>query len=277
MNKILSITFLLILCINGLVGEVHYGESKSKLPDDPIELYINLMKRCVANTIYQDAGFTRDSYDPSLRETGRDWPQEAHTMIGVKRLDNVHCCLKEVILNNIPGDCIETGVWRGGATILMRAILKAYNDTSRKVWVADSFAGLPPPNPEKYPADEGLNLNEYVELAVSLDQVKENFSRYGLLDDQVIFIEGLFSNTLPTAPIDNLALLRLDGDLYESTMDALVNLYPKLSIGGFVIIDDYGVFTACSRAVEDYRSLHGITDPIIDIDSSGVYWKKTGN
>lgn len=240
---------------------------------NPRDLYIDLMKHCVANTIYEDPGLS-NAYDPFIREHGHDWPRTAHTMIGLKRLDNIHFCLKEILENQIPGDCIETGVWRGGATIFMRAILKAYGDETRRVYVADSFEGLPPPNPLKYPADADLNLYLYKELAIPLEQVKANFKKYNLLDNQVVFLKGFFRDTLPTAPIEQLSLLRLDGDLYESTIDALTHLYPKLSVGGFVIIDDYSI-GACAKAVHDFRSLHGIVDPIIPIDQMGLYWKKT--
>jgi hypothetical protein len=231
------------------------------------------MKRCLANTIYEDPGFS-NNYDFSIRERGADWPKTAHTMIGLKRLDNIHFCLKEIIHNQIPGDCVETGVWRGGATILMKAILKAYGDDTRKVWVADSFEGLPPPDVLNYPVDKDYNLYLYKELAVPLEEVKSNFKKYDLLDNNVIFLKGFFKDTLPTAPIAQLALLRLDGDLYESTIEALTYLYPKLSVGGFVIIDDYSI-DACAQAVHYYRALHAITDPIVPIDKDGVYWKRT--
>lgn len=237
--------------------------------------YIDLVKRVVANTIYEDSSYA-GPYDAKEREIGYDHPRVAHTMIGMKRLNNIQYCMEDVLKNGIPGDVIETGVWRGGATIFMRAILKAYGDTSRKVWVADSFQGLPPPDVDKYPADEGLNLHEIPYLAVSLEEVRENFNKYGLLDDQVVFLKGFFRDTLREAPIEKIALLRLDGDLYESTMEALENLYPKLSLNGYVIIDDYGPIAACAQAVKDYRSKMGIHDPIQRIDSMGVYWKKTG-
>jgi hypothetical protein len=91
-----------------------------------------------------------------------------------------------VVQQNISGDLIETGVWRGGAAILMRAVLKVLGDNERTVWLADSFAGLPSPSPDLYPADEGadFHLSNDV-LSVSLDEVKKNFERYGLLDDRV--------------------------------------------------------------------------------------------
>jgi len=138
--------------------------------------------------------------------------------------------------------------------------------------VADSFQGLPSPNVERYPQDAGLDLTQYGELAVSLDEVMRNFERYQLLDDQVRFLEGWFRDTLPEAPIHQLAVLRLDGDLYESTMDALGSLYHRLSPGAYVIVDDYSI-PACREAVHDFRTAHAITAPIEQIDWTGVFWR----
>ncbi len=212
--------------------------------------------------------------DLRVREEGRDWPSDAETMIGLRRLENVEHCVREVLERNIPGDLIETGVWRGGTTIFMRGMLKAWGDTRRRVWVADSFEGLPPPDAARYPADRGDIHWTYGQLAVSLEEVRERFERYGLLDDQVRFLKGWFKDTLPSAPIERLAVMRLDGDMYESTLDALDALYPKLSPGGFAIIDDYGAVEGCKRAVTDYRARHGITEPLQTVDWSGVYWQR---
>lgn len=208
------------------------------------------------------------------RIVGLDWPYYSETMIGLKRLDNIQYCVGEILKNNIPGDFIETGVWRGGATILMKALLKVSNINDRTVWVADSFEGLPKPDESKYKEDKGdLHFNKD-QLAISLETVKRNFEKYGLLDEKVKFLKGWFKDTLPTAPIQQISLLRLDGDMYESTMDGLVNLYPKLSKGGYIIIDDWGAVKGCQKAVNDYRKEHGITAEIIPIDWTGVYWIK---
>ena len=195
-------------------------------------------------------------------------------MVGLRRLENVQRCMLEVLRTGVPGDFIETGVWRGGTTIFMRGILKAYGVTDRVVWVADSFEGLPPPDGSKYPADSGDVHWTFEELAISIDDVKRNFEKYGLLDDQVRFVKGWFRDTLHVAPISRLAILRLDGDMYESTMDALTALYDNVSSGGFVIVDDYGCVPGCRAAVEDFRKARSITDPISEIDWTGVYWKK---
>src|SRR5579872_440882 len=134
----------------------------------------------------------------------------------------------------------------------MRAILQAHGAQDRKVYVADSFEGLPAPDPEKYPADAGDNHHTFDHLAVSLEQVKENFTRYGLLDDQVCFIKGWFRDTLPTLRDKQWAVVRLDGDMYESTHDGLTNLYPNLAVGGYLIVDDYGAVKGCRQAIEDF-------------------------
>jgi len=164
-------------------------------------------------------------------------------------------------------------VWRGGASIFMRAYMKAHN-LPRTVWAADSFEGLPKPDAQRYPLDEGDQHFAAPELAVSLDEVKTNFKRYGLLDDGVRFLQGWFQETLPDAPIEQLALLRLDGDMYQSTWEALEALYKKLAPGGFVIVDDYGAVSACKTAVEDFRDANNITAEIHPIDWTGACWRK---
>jgi O-methyltransferase len=208
------------------------------------------------------------------RELGLDWPAEAETMIGMQRLTSLQHCVETVLAEDIPGDLVECGVWRGGACILMRAVLAAYGDKTRCVWLADSFAGLPRPDTAKYKADQWHRLDLFAPiLAVSEAEVRANFQRYGLLDDQVRFLPGWFKDTLPDAPIDRIAVLRLDGDLYESTIQALDALYPRLSPGGFCIIDDYNM-VSCRQAVTDYRAKHGISAEIVDIDGTGVLWRK---
>jgi O-methyltransferase len=243
-------------------------------------LYLDLLKLTLTRIAFEDESVRpedperrRVPVDRERRGEGRDWPVHAETMIGLQRLDQLQCAVETVLADRIPGDLIETGVWRGGASIFMRAILVAYGETSRTVWLADSFQGLPHPDAATYPADEGVDWSHVEELAVSLDQVQANFRRYGLLDDHVRFLPGWFRDTLRTAPVKQLAILRLDGDLYESTMLALDSLYPKLSPGGFAIIDDYGV-PPCRQAVDDFRRTHGITEPLEQVDWTGAHWRK---
>ena len=213
--------------------------------------------------------------DTEARAEGRDWPPTAETMIGRARLDNVRWACETAIAEGVPGDFVETGVWRGGATILMRGVLAAHGVDDRDVWLADSFEGLPEPDADTYPADAGQELWSTLEvLKVDEAAVRANFARYDLLDSHVRFLVGWFRDTLPTAPIESIAVLRLDGDLYESTMDALVSLAPKVSPGGIVIVDDYGGWPPCRAAVDDYRSEHGIDAEIVPVDWTGVWWRQ---
>lgn len=205
---------------------------------------------------------------------GTIWPENGETMIGFKRLTNIEECIIDVLKNNIQGDFIETGVWRGGACIFMSLILQQFNNSDKIVWLADSFQGLPKPNPDKYPEDINDNLFTYSELAVSEDEVLINFKKYNIQENRFKFLKGWFKNTLVNSPINNLSILRLDGDMYESTIDVLYYLYPKLSIGGFCIIDDWGAIPACRKAVEDYCSVMDINEKKQIIDWTGIYWKK---
>jgi O-methyltransferase len=199
--------------------------------------------------------------------------QFSHTMVGRKRLNNIEECIRYIQKDNIPGDFAETGVWRGGACIFMKGCITALEMQGRILWVADSFEGLPVP---RLPEDIGydFSVEKVPILAISLEEVQDNFRRYGLLDDDVKFLKGWFNETLPCAPIERLALLRLDGDLYESTIDALNALYHKVSPGGFVIVDDYGDFEPCRRAIHDFRERHDISEPIEEVDWTCAFWRK---
>jgi O-methyltransferase len=260
--------------------------------DHSAKLYLELLKKCVTNSIFDDdldlmrgkrvvdpdtgeyVMVEPASVEKSNKYYGTIWPSRAHTMIGIPRLNNIQHCVETVLTVGVEGDLIETGVWRGGATIFMRGILKAYGVTDRKVWVADSFEGLPRGNHTRYPRDADAEFHRYRDLAVSFAEVARNFKRYDLLDDQVRFLKGWFRDTLPTAPIEKLAVMRLDGDMYESTMDALVNLYPKLSPGGFVIIDDYNAVASCNEAVQDFRKGQRISTELQLLPVCGAFWRK---
>lgn len=261
--------------------------------DELRALYIDLLRNALTHSFWTPVEPARKGIPEALKrvapsvfgyprsdakdfEEGRGWPELAHTMIGLRRMDNLRHCVETVIRDGVPGDLIETGVWRGGACIFMRGILKAYGCMDRRVWVADSFAGLPPPDVSRAPADRDDKHHRYDDLAVSLEQVQENFRTFSLLDEQVRFLKGWFKDTLPGAPIERLAVCRLDGDMYESTDDALRNLYDKLQPGGFLIVDDYGAVPACRQAVEDFRRARGIDEPIQQIDWTGIYWRKAG-
>lgn len=209
-------------------------------------------------------GFTREEI-----EDGRVWTDLGFTMVGMHRLNNVQFCVEDVLRRAVPGDLVETGVWKGGVTIFMRAVLKAHDDRDRVVWAADSFEGLPAPKDDS----DGADLSAVDELKISLDRVQDHFRRFDMLDERVRFLKGWFADTLPTAPIERIAVLRLDGDLYSSTMDALQNLYHKVSPGGYVIADDYFSWKSRRRAVQDFLAARGEKAEIRRVDWTGAYWQ----
>jgi hypothetical protein len=278
--------------------------SDSSDHNDLPELYLTLLKRVLTNHFGSDNGL-RISYLLHCMDTSQPYDLEhvinipyhepdrvialaddpdcqdnyrerifgfPYTMIGRSRLDSLQWMIETIHREKIPGDCLEAGVWRGGASIFMRAMLKLLGDNNRKVFVADSFEGLPPPVLSE---DKGLNFHLDRTLAVSLETVQKNFSDFDLLDDQVIFVKGWFEDTLHSVDTEGLAILRADGDLYKSTIDILDSLYHKVSTGGFIIIDDYGAIEVCRKAVTEFRNTHGIKDPIERIDWTGAYWRRS--
>jgi O-methyltransferase len=264
--------------------------------NDLASLYLDLLERALTHTLYEPIDVDHQGRrsmrrlknllwrrgviamfgspdDVTNRNEGRDWPVFAHTMMGRRRLSHLRTCVEQVLADGVPGDLIEAGVWRGGAGILMRGVLRARDITDRGVWVADSFAGLPPPETSVHPADAGADWHEWSQLVVTRSEVEANYRRYGLLDDRVHILEGWFSETLPTVADRRWAVIRLDGDMYGSTLDSLTSLYPGLSTGGYVIVDDYYALAPCRQAVDDYRAEHGVAEPIRRIDWTGAYWR----
>ena len=268
-------------------------------------LYLDLLKHSLMGLIYRDPPLRNLVYEPPSRTepltvystfdlekrlAGQEWPSQAHTMLSMDRLNNIQSLIETVLRDDVPGDLIETGVWRGGATILMRGVLKAYGITNRTVWVADSFEGFPVTEVQgagsqsyssetiadnrRAPPKEIKMILDELWSRTSCEAVRDHFARYNLLDEQVQFLPGWFCDTLPGAPIDQIALLRLDGDLYDSTYDALTALYPKVANGGFVIVDDYNTFDECAQAVHDYLKTID-SEPVMQrIDQYSVYWQK---
>lgn len=207
------------------------------------------------------------------RRSGEEcWPYQADTMIGVYRMVNIHTCLQDVIDNKVEGDFVETGVWKGGACVFANAVIhEAKEENNRRVHVFDSFEGLPKP----YMSQDAGDIHHTIEcLAVSLEQVKEVFSSYNLLTPNVVFRKGWFKDTMQeTSDIKNIAVLRLDGDMYSSTMEVLTALYDKVSVGGFIIVDDWTILQA-QRAVKDFWANRKLDVTITMIDRSSCYWKK---
>lgn len=239
-------------------------------------LYRELMKRAVTNYLYLGAELELDEfkafdryYERRGRRTG--WTigplSRPTTLLGLKQLDRIEAAMLETLRRKVPGDYLEAGVWNGGATVFMAAVLESMGMSRRRsVWVCDSFAGIPP---SRYVKGDPVDLWPD-RWCASLSTVRGNFRRFGLLGPNVRFVRGSFERTLHRAGIGRLALARLDGDSYESTMVALAALYPKLSVGGYLIIDDWHL-PSCRQAVLDFRDAFGISERIDE--SVNAQWR----
>ena len=252
--------------------------------------YLELLKLCLCdlagartlsvhrtgNTRRFDSPVFSRELDPEelpLRAMGGDWPFSGMTMVGLSRLDDLQACVESVVADQVEGDVIEAGTWRGGASILARATLDSLGADERTVWVADSFEGLPAPDLDAFPEDKELDLSRIDFLAVPPEEVRSHFARFGC-EHGIELVEGLFDETLPSLRERRWAVVRLDGDTYEATWVGLESLYPGLSAGGYLIVDDYVLLEECRRAVDEYRSQHGITEPIEKVDWTGIRWRR---
>jgi O-methyltransferase len=187
----------------------------------------------------------------------------AFTMTSIERLYSLHRTVEYLGTAGIAGDLAECGVWRGGSCMLMALGLIRAQDTSRRIYMYDTFAGHPPPDAEKdvdlwgnRGIDDWRQQKEAGTLAewgaASLGEVRDNLLSTGYPEDRLIFVEGMVETTLPASAPEKLALLRLDSDWYESTRAALHHLYPRLADGGVLIVDDYGHYRGQRKAVDEY-------------------------
>lgn len=212
--------------------------------------------------------------EPILVKAWKRLCPTALTMCGDKSIDQLLEAMRTIQAEDIPGDFIEAGVWRGGLPIIMRAFLHEQKILQRKVYLADSFQGLPDELSDPKDKAAHLIMDPIHHLNCSRKQVEDSMNYFGLNDEQVVFLEGWFKDTLKGLSDEKFALIRLDGDYYESTRDAIKYLYPRLSNGGYVIIDDYNLPVGCKKAIDEYRKENGISTPIIKINKQAVYWRK---
>lgn len=206
------------------------------------------------------------------RYGGLDWPLFGATMIGHLRLDNLRDCIFNVIEQQIVGDIVETGVWRGGAMLFAALLLEVLTPLStRRVWLCDSFSGLPPASTEK-------DTNSWVQqeyLRVPSSDVAELFDKSGIPADRYMLLKGYFNETMPqlASKVDSIAVLRFDADMWESAMDVFCSLYGRVPLGGFIIVDDWFGFPS-REAIEGIFADLGVQEAIIPIDTLSVFWRK---
>ena len=200
-----------------------------------------------------------------------------YTMVGKRRLLNACVSVDEVYRLEIAGAIVECGVWRGGCAAAMAAVSE-HRGGSRDVWLLDSFEGLPEPTER-----DGARAHEWMAGATVEQRCVANvheveallFDKFHLPRERVHIRRGWFENTVPAAApeIGPIAVLRLDADWYESTRICLEYLYPNVSDGGIVIIDDYGYWEGCRRATDELLQSIGVVE-LTAIDACGVFFRK---
>jgi O-methyltransferase len=197
----------------------------------------------------------------------------SYTMTSVERLYALYKSVEYIVSANIPGDFAEAGVWRGGSCMLIAETLLALGDRSRRIFLFDTFEGHPRPDAEK---DVDLWGNRAIDewrrtvgedkqgnwANISVDEVRANLTQTGYPEDKLVFVKGLLEDTAADVrSVDKLSLLRLDTDWHASTKAALDHLYPRLTSGGILIVDDYGHYKGQQVAVDEYFTAH--SEPIL--------------
>ncbi len=227
--------------------------------------------RLVASHALRKATHAYDLVSPS--EFSRLYRQVKDiTMCSNARLRGLHNAVRHVVAQDISGDIVECGTARGGSAALMGLTLKLLEDDQRKLWVFDTFEGLPPPTSDD-PDFEIANLYTG-RCRGSLEDVTASFTELGI-QDQALFIKGLFQETLPGAAVDRIAVLHLDGDWYESVKSCLDLLYDKVVEGGIIQIDDYGFWKGARKAVDEFFEKRSIAPRLKHLDYSGRQFIKT--
>jgi O-methyltransferase len=197
-------------------------------------------------------------------------PQQNRTKAPFERMQTVFSACKDVIENNVNGDLVEAGVWKGGLSATMGHLCELENK-DRKVWAFDSFEGMSAPDPAKDLLDSessaGACFIDSVQLHnFDLEDFKSTcFDMVGIQKNTINICKGWVNNTIPmfVDQIKEIAILRIDLDWYEPTKEILENLYPKVVNGGYIICDDYGCWRGARLAIDEYRDKHNIVSRLI--------------
>jgi len=213
------------------------------------------------------ADFTRDEIDDIIAV-------RPYTLTSCERMVSLTRAVAYLVDHNIPGDLVECGVWKGGSVMLMARTLLRHNDGRRDIHLFDTFEGMTEPTSHDVSYDGEVASATYARvnerlIAVGLEDVKRNVLGVGYDPARIHFVKGRVEETIPRYAPPRIALLRLDTDWYESTKHELVHLFPRVSPGGVVIIDDYGHWSGAQRAVDEYIRDHRIPILLTRIDYTG--------
>ena len=209
-----------------------------------------------------------------------------YTMTSSDRLWSLLNAVRYVIDEDLPGDFVECGVWRGGSIMAMAGELSRLGVTDRQIWLYDTFAGMTQPSEWDVEAASGVTAARMLQSTPVSDgnnvwcvagraDVEANLKTTGYPFNNFIFVEGDVTQTLVGKIPENVSLLRLDTDWFESTRMCLEFLYPRLVIGGVCILDDYGHWQGARKAVDEYFAELGHRPYMHSIDFSGRVFIKT--
>ncbi len=233
----------------------------------------------VFNKIFKSENTDYSHYPDFTKE---DWEiinfVRPYTMTSLERLKSLSDAVSYVVENGIEGDFVECGTWKGGSVMCMQKKLISLNKNDRNFWVFDTFEGMPEPEEidktfNNTSAKKLLEADDKKETTIwsysNFEETSGNILTAGYPANKINFIKGMVEDTIPTTPIESIALLRLDTDWYSSTKLELEHLYPKLVKGGILIIDDYGHWEGCKKAVDEYFSINKIPVFMSRIDYTG--------
>lgn len=203
---------------------------------------------------------------------------EPYSMTSMERMYALFKAVKYIIENNIPGDFVECGVWRGGSSMIIASTLKLLNITDRKIYLYDTFEGMPKPgeNDNKFRGDiigQEVWKKEQKKggwLVATQEEVKNNLTKIDYPEKNLVFVKGMVEETIPKIAPEQISLLRLDTDFFDSTYHEFVHLYPKLSEKGILIIDDYGSWKGSREATDKYFKENNISLYLNRIDTGVV-------
>jgi O-methyltransferase len=207
------------------------------------------------------------------------------TMTSHERISALCHAVRYATKHNIPGDIVECGVWRGGSMMAAALTLLREQDLTRTLYLFDTFEGMPPPTELDRAARSGksaaLLLEEADESSLiwahaPLDDVRANLASTNYPADRIRFIRGRVEDTIPREAPHNIVILRLDTDWYASTRHELIHLYPKLSVGGVLVVDDYGHWEGARKAVDEYINDNRLPILLQRIDYTGRIAVKRG-
>jgi O-methyltransferase len=231
----------------------------------------------IANRLLRPFGYrlTPDEFDDrsqGLTDEERDLLGRVRpfTMTSPEQMLALMDAVKYVSNGAIPGAIVECGVWRGGSMMLAAELLSSLGSTERDLYLYDAFTGMPPSSADDVRFD-GLTTEEVKTMEgikggwclATRQEVTENLRTTAYPSERIHIVEGYVEQTIPAESPDDIAILRLDTDWYTSTKHGLVHLYPRLSSGGVLILDDYGYWKGAQKAVDEYFAEFGGNRPLL--------------